>query len=267
MQPRGLGMPPILAASLAGALGEQLVELLDRDPGGLAEAADGRSRAALQIGLAHEVDDLPVAIGQLLDAVRARDLLGDLLVPLLSVGEEALGVDLDGRAGERHGAHREAPRVRPGARGLGGMELRADAGDVVPRQQHVPVERLERELGEVVEPRLGEQRQRAEVRLGEAAGERLGLVVEVDQQRLVEARLDEAVGVAVVEAGQLLTGEEPLDVLDDRLALEVGDRARPSTWARRSRRRSRRCSARLAPAACADRPGRTRARRRGPASG
>ena len=114
-----------------------------------------------------------------------------------------------------------------GARPCGaGVKRRADAGYVVPRQQHVPVERLERELGQVVQSRLGQQRKRAEVRLGVAAGQRLGLVVEVDQQRLVKARLDEAVRMTVVEAGQFVACEESLDVLRHCLSLEVGDRAR-----------------------------------------
>ena len=106
-----------------------------------------------------------------------------------------------------------------------GWNCELTPGYVVPRQQHVPVERLEGELGEVVEPRLGQQRKRAEVRLGEAARQRLGLVVEVDQQRLVKARLDEAVGMTVVVPGQLVACEEPPDVLHDGLALEVGHRA------------------------------------------
>ena len=58
------------------------------------------------------------------------------------------------------------------------------------------------------------------------ARKRLGLVVEVDQQGLVEARLDEAVRVPVVPGIELLAGEEPGDVLRQHLGLEVRDRAR-----------------------------------------
>ena len=50
----------------------------------------------------------------------------------------------------------------------------------------------------MVEPRLLQQRQPDLRRV--VAGQRLGVVVEVDEQRLVEAGLDEAVGVPV-EAG------------------------------------------------------------------
>ena len=75
----------------------------------------------------------------------------------------------------------------------------------------------------MVEPRLAQQRQAERGR--EVAGQRLGLVVEVDQQRLVEAGLDEAVGVAVVAGVELLAGEVAGDVLGQHLGLEVRDRA------------------------------------------
>ena len=56
-------------------------------------------------------------------------------------------------------------------------------------------------------------------------GQGLGLVVEVDEQRLVEAGLDEAVGVPVVAGVEILVGEAAGDVLGQDLGLEVCDRA------------------------------------------
>ena len=91
---------------------------------------------------------------------------------------------------------------------------RADAGDVAAGQQAVPVEPLEHQLAEVVEPRLLEQRQADAGRV--VARQRLGVVVEVDQQRLVEAGLDEAVGVPVEAGVERLAGQEAADVLDER---------------------------------------------------
>ena len=100
---------------------------------------------------------------------------------------------------------------------------RADAGDVAPGEKHVPVDPLEGELAQVVDPRLAQERQ---AELGrEAPRQRLDLVVEVDQQRLVEARLDEAVGVSVVAGLELAAGEEAGDVLGQHLGLEVRDRS------------------------------------------
>jgi hypothetical protein len=49
----------------------------------------------------------------------------------------------------------------------------------------------------------------------------LGLVVEVDEQRLVKPRLDGAVHVPVVAGRELLAAQKAVDVLDQRLALEV----------------------------------------------
>src|SRR5205823_3906777 len=98
---------------------------------------------------------------------------------------------------------------------------RPDTWQLAPGQEPVPVEPLEHQLSEVVQARLLEQRERAE-RVREATRQRLGAVVEVDQQGLVEARLDEAVGVSVVRPVELLAGEEEGDVLRQNLPFEVG---------------------------------------------
>ena len=74
----------------------------------------------------------------------------------------------------------------------------------------------------MVEPRLLQQRQPDPGRI--VAGKRLGVVVEVDEQRLVEAGLDEAVRVAVEAGVERLAVEEAPQVLDQHLAFEVGDR-------------------------------------------
>src|SRR5664279_1571488 len=66
-----LGDAADLGGELCRTFGEQLVQLLDRHAGALAEAADRRRGAAAQVGLAHEVDHLPVAVGEGLDAVGA----------------------------------------------------------------------------------------------------------------------------------------------------------------------------------------------------
>ena len=58
-----------------------------------------------EVAVAHEADDEPVPVGQLGDAVLGGDRLGDLLVPLLRVGEEALGVDVDRCIGDQGRGH------------------------------------------------------------------------------------------------------------------------------------------------------------------
>ena len=75
-------------------------------------------------------------------------------------------------------------------------------------EQDVPIDPLKGQLGHVVETRFPEQRQRPDVGLGTVTRQWLGVVVEVDQQRLVKAGLDEAVGVAVVGAVQ----RQPVEV-------------------------------------------------------
>src|SRR5512144_164266 len=64
-------------------------------------------------------------------------------------------------------------------------------------QQPIPVEAAERQLAGVIDAALAEQAERAQTRERERARQRLGLVVEVDEQRLAVAGLDETVGMAV----------------------------------------------------------------------
>ena len=152
-------------------------------------------------------------VGELGDPVLQGDRARDRLVPLARVGQEALGIDVDRGIGDQGHGHLDLLSQA----GTGGVLLagarhgRADAGDLASRQERVPVDPLERELAEVVEPRLAQQRQPEHG--WEVAGQRLGLVVEVDQERFVEAGLDEAVGVPVVNGVQLLVGEVAGDVL------------------------------------------------------
>src|SRR5436190_14696548 len=91
------------------------------------------------------------------------------------------GSSADGRAGRAV--------LAPGRHG------RADARDVAAGEQAVPVELLEGQLAEVVQAGRPEQRQPQAA--GVVPGQRLGVVVEVDEQRLAAAGLDEAVGVPV----------------------------------------------------------------------
>src|SRR6266705_896544 len=93
----------------------------------------------------------------------------------------------------------------------GSRHRRAKARKIAPRQECVPVDRLEQQLAEVIEPGFAEQRQPDRGR--EVTGQRLGLVVEVDQQRFVEAGLDEAVGMPVEAGLELLVREVAGDVL------------------------------------------------------
>src|SRR6266540_6612498 len=91
----GLGDAADLGGQLGRAFGEELVELLDRHARLLAERADRGRGAGGEEAVAHELDDQPVPLGQLRDPVLGGDRLGELLVPLLWVGEEAFGVDVE----------------------------------------------------------------------------------------------------------------------------------------------------------------------------
>src|ERR1035437_472173 len=104
-----LGDAADLRRQLRGAVREQLVELLDRDPRGLAEAADRRRGARLQERVAHEPHHLPMALGQLADAVGRSDLLRHCLVPPRGVHEEPLLVHLHAFARDARACHVRPP--------------------------------------------------------------------------------------------------------------------------------------------------------------
>src|SRR5438445_11403672 len=75
----GFGDAADLGGELGRPFGEELVELLDRYAGLFAERADRGRGAGGEVAVAHELDDQPVVLGQLGDAVLARDQLGELL--------------------------------------------------------------------------------------------------------------------------------------------------------------------------------------------
>src|SRR5579859_1789856 len=218
-----LGNAGDLGCDLGRALGEQLVQLLDGHARRLAERANGWAVAGGEVLIAHEPDDLPMRVGDVLDSLAVGEFGNHVFGPLLWVDEEPLVVEFDFDCSNR--GHRYASLVsRLGdARLAGARHRRVDSWDFATRQEAVPVEPLEHQLAEVVEPRLFEQRQAD----GAGVMTRHGLlvVVEVDEHRLAEARLDEAVGVSVETGFEFLAGEEVPHVLDQRLALEVRHRA------------------------------------------
>src|SRR6266516_461342 len=129
-----LGDAADLGGELGGTFGEELVELFDRDARLLAERADRGRGAGREVALAHELDDQPVTLAQLCDSVLARDLLGEPLVPLLRVGEEAFGVDDDAGVGD----HRCGHLVLLSSRGPGRASCRGSASPARGRGSPVP---------------------------------------------------------------------------------------------------------------------------------
>src|SRR6266542_3297662 len=69
--------------------------------------------------------------------------------------------------------------------------------DISSRQEQIPVGPLEEELAPVVAASLLQQGERADQGQRKDAGQRFGLVIEVDQERLAFAALDETVRVSV----------------------------------------------------------------------
>src|SRR5437764_9677876 len=78
----GFGDTGDLRGDLGRPLREQLVQLLDRDTGRLAEHSHGWARALAQELRAHEADDRPVRVRELVDAFAPCELGNHLLGPL-----------------------------------------------------------------------------------------------------------------------------------------------------------------------------------------
>src|SRR5262249_35080462 len=84
--------------------------------GCLAKNPHRRTGALGLIFVTHELDDLPVPVGELADGLLAGDLWRHLRLPLAGVGEEALVVDgylLACVGGDGHVSASFAIRVRP----------------------------------------------------------------------------------------------------------------------------------------------------------
>ena len=113
-------------------------------------------------------------------------------------------VDYRRRSGGHH--HSDEQYCRP-HRHAGGDRQRAA------REQRVPIQPSKREFAEMIDSRLFEKAHRSEPRDRERARKRLGLVVEVDEQRLAKAGLDETVRVAVEPVVQTSTGNRVQQVL------------------------------------------------------
>src|SRR6516164_6889892 len=101
----GLGYPGDLRRDLGRPLGKQLVELLHADAGGLAEHPHGGPRPLFLVRVPHELDDLPVPLAQLVDALLAGDQRGHVRTPLRWVVEEPLLGDRDRGARVSDGWH------------------------------------------------------------------------------------------------------------------------------------------------------------------
>src|SRR5689334_4005802 len=74
-----LGYAGDLRGELGRSLGEELVQLLDAHPGGLAQRAHARPGALVRVLVPHELNDPPVLWRQRFDAGFAGDLRRHLL--------------------------------------------------------------------------------------------------------------------------------------------------------------------------------------------
>src|SRR5512139_2452598 len=104
----GLGQTGDVGHLLCGLLGEEPEELLGRDAADHGDPPDGGGLSLLLVVLAQEPDRLPVLLGQWLDADLRGEPARQLIIPLVVLGEETLGVDVDLFGADRADGHRPA---------------------------------------------------------------------------------------------------------------------------------------------------------------
>src|SRR4051812_591058 len=95
-------------------LREEREQLLGRDAADGGHAAQGRGLALFAVVLAEERDRLPMRVGQV-DADSRREFLGQIGIPFVVRGQEALVVDVDlaaGNGGDGHGCLTPSRRAR-----------------------------------------------------------------------------------------------------------------------------------------------------------
>src|SRR5512139_3614223 len=113
-----LGQASDLTSLLGGAVGEQLVQVLvvalvraKLLADGLGQNANSGSDLVFGVVLTQEVDDFPVALGQV-DFLFDSHVLGDVFVPLRQVDQIAFFVDFDFFTGDIHHGHSNTPLIK-----------------------------------------------------------------------------------------------------------------------------------------------------------
>src|SRR3569832_2490066 len=113
-----LGQTRDLTSLLGGAVGKQLVQVLvvaffraELLANGLGQNANSGSDLVFGVVLTQEVDDFPVAFGQV-DFLFLRHVLGDVFVPQQQVDQIAFLVDFDFLTGKILHVHSNTPSIK-----------------------------------------------------------------------------------------------------------------------------------------------------------
>jgi hypothetical protein len=94
----GLGEPGHLTGALPGSRGEQFVDVLELVTGHLGQDADHGSDSMLSVVVLENMDDLPVFLGQFLDAFGAFNIINPLGAPGVKAADETVLIDVESLA-------------------------------------------------------------------------------------------------------------------------------------------------------------------------
>jgi hypothetical protein len=91
----GFGQPCHLTGAFARPGGEQLIDMLQLEAGHLGENPYHGGDAVLLIIILEHIDNLPVLLGEFLDALRVLHIIHPFLAPLIQVLQEAVFVNAE----------------------------------------------------------------------------------------------------------------------------------------------------------------------------
>jgi hypothetical protein len=103
----GLRQPCHLAGSFARSGGEKFINVFQFEAGYLGEDPDHGSNAVLLVVVLEHVDDFPMLVIELRDALGVLDVLYPFLIPLIQIFQKTIFIYRKGFTFEFHGCHAE----------------------------------------------------------------------------------------------------------------------------------------------------------------
>jgi hypothetical protein len=101
----GLRQPCHLAGAFARSGGEEFINMFQFKAGYLREDPDHGSNAVLLVVILEHVDDFPMLIVELRDALGVLNILHPLLIPLIQIFQKTVFIYRKGFTFEFHGCH------------------------------------------------------------------------------------------------------------------------------------------------------------------
>jgi hypothetical protein len=103
----GLRQPCHLTGAFARSGGEELINMFQFEAGYLGKDPDHGSNAIFLVVILEHVDDFPMLVVELRDALGVLDILHPFLIPLIQIFQKSVFIYRKGFSFEFHGGHAE----------------------------------------------------------------------------------------------------------------------------------------------------------------